>query len=96
MSITKTSGAPPWWRQITRPQWAALVDTSLGWDYQYPAATASRLSTFKNEMRGSGPPCLHDDPIDRPAEVFAGTSTIYIGQRIPRTCCCRSSLRSSS
>jgi MFS family permease len=31
MSITKSSGALPWWRQITRPQWTALGGTTLGW-----------------------------------------------------------------
>jgi uncharacterized protein len=56
--------------------------TVQGHDYEYPGATTSRLSNFKNDMRGCGP-FLHDDLIDRPAHVFRGTSTIYTGPEHP-------------
>ena len=49
-----------------------------GSDYEYPKAGGDRLATFKNELRGSGP-FLHDDPVDRPPEVFAGTVTLHAG-----------------
>lgn len=44
----------------------------------YPGPTGGRLSNFKNEMRGSGP-FLHNDPRDRPADVFGGKVTLYTG-----------------
>ncbi len=54
----------------------ALALTVHGSDYVYPGASGGRLSNFKNEMRGSGP-FLHDDPDDRPPEVFGGTNTLH-------------------
>jgi predicted acyl esterase len=53
-----------------------------GRDYEYPHATGARLSNFKNELRGCGP-FLHDDPADRPAEVFGGETTLHIGPDQP-------------
>jgi hypothetical protein len=49
-----------------------------GCDYEYPQAGGERLTTFRNELRGSGP-FLHDDPHDRPPDVFGGTVTIHTG-----------------
>ena len=43
-----------------------------------PAQTGERLSNFKNELTGCGP-FLHDDPDDRPAEVFENEVTVTIG-----------------
>lgn len=54
----------------------------LGRDYEYAASTGARLSNFANELRGSGP-FLHDDPRDRPAAVFAGTTTLHVGGAHP-------------
>jgi uncharacterized protein len=47
-------------------------------DYEWQHSTGARLSNFKNELRGCGP-FLHDDPRDRPAEVFGGRNTLYTG-----------------
>jgi hypothetical protein len=47
-----------------------------GKDYEYPGASGGRLSNFKNEMRGCGP-FLHDDPRDRPPEIFGGKTTLH-------------------
>ncbi len=35
-----------------------------------------KLSNFKNELKGCGP-FLHDDPRDRPKELFGGTTTLH-------------------
>jgi hypothetical protein len=36
------------------------------------------LSNFKNELTGCGP-FLHDDPRDRPPEIFGGTTSLHFG-----------------
>ncbi len=41
--------------------------------------TGLRLSNFKNELKGCGP-FRHDDPRDRPLEVFGGTTTVHFGR----------------
>ncbi len=38
-----------------------------------------RLSNFKNEFKGCGP-FLHNDPQNRPAEIFGGTTTLHFGR----------------
>jgi predicted acyl esterase len=55
-----------------------LALTVRGRDYEYPKASGARLSNFKNELRGCGP-FLHDDPRDRPPEVFGGRTTLHLG-----------------
>jgi uncharacterized protein len=49
-----------------------------GKDYEWdgPAAT---LSNMKNPMKGCGP-FVHDDPEDRPAEIFGGKVTLHFGK----------------
>jgi predicted acyl esterase len=49
-----------------------------GKDYVYPGGSGGRLSNFKNELTGCGP-FLHDDPRDRPADLFGGTTTLHFG-----------------
>jgi predicted acyl esterase len=53
--------------------------TVRGKDYEYGGASGGKLSNFKNELTGCGP-FLHNDPIDRPPEIFAGTTTLYAGR----------------
>jgi predicted acyl esterase len=55
--------------------------TVRGKDYEYPGEPAI-LDQFKNPLRGCGP-FLHDDPIDRPADVFGGTVTLHTGPEHP-------------
>jgi predicted acyl esterase len=50
-----------------------------GKDYEYGGASGGRLSNFKNELRGCGP-FLHDDPLDRPGNVFGGVTTLHFGE----------------
>jgi len=57
-----------------------LAFTVRGRDYEWGRSTGARLSNFKNELRGCGP-FLHDDPRDRPATVFGGTTTLHFGER---------------
>ena len=52
--------------------------TIRGKDYVYPGGSGGRLSNMKNEFTGCGP-FLHDDPKDRPPEIFGGTTTIHCG-----------------
>jgi predicted acyl esterase len=49
-----------------------------GKDYVYAGESGGRLSNMKNEFTGCGP-FLHDDPRDRPADIFGGTTTIHSG-----------------
>ena len=49
--------------------------TIRGKDYEY-VTSGGKLSNFKNELRGCGP-FLHDDPRDRPAEIFSGETTLH-------------------
>ena len=52
--------------------------TVRGRDYEYAKSTGARLSNFKNELRGCEP-FLHDDPRDRPKNLFAGRTTLHMG-----------------
>ena len=70
-----------WPTSIVLPAGYRLGFTVRGSDYEYPKAGGDRLTTFRNELRGSGP-FLHDDPGDRPPEVFGGTVTIHPGSYV--------------
>jgi predicted acyl esterase len=50
-----------------------------GKDYVYGGASGGKLSNFKNELTGCGP-FLHDDPRDRPPEIFGGVTTLHFGR----------------
>jgi uncharacterized protein len=50
-----------------------------GRDYEYGGASGGKLSNFKNELKGCGP-FLHNDPLDRPADVFGGITTLHFGK----------------
>ena len=52
--------------------------TVSGKDYEYPGPSGGRIASFKNELKGCGP-FLHDDPRDRPPELFAGKTALYSG-----------------
>ncbi|MBT3930684.1 MAG: CocE/NonD family hydrolase, partial [Rhodospirillaceae bacterium] len=49
-----------------------------GCDYVYPGETNAGLSNMKNVFTGVGP-FLHDDPDNRPAEVFDNNVTVHLG-----------------
>jgi len=50
-----------------------------GKDYEYGGASGGKLSNFKNELKGCGP-FLHNDPLDRPENIFGGTTTLHFGR----------------
>jgi len=66
-----------WPTSIAVPAGWSIAMTVLGRDYESPNATGARLSNFKNELRGCGP-FLHNDPRDRPLEVFGGTTQLRL------------------
>lgn len=63
-----------WPTSVVIPAGYRIALTLRGRDYEH-AASGGFMSNFKNELRGCGP-FLHDDPVDRPASVFAGTTTL--------------------
>jgi uncharacterized protein len=70
-----------WPTSLVLPAGYRLALTIRGTDYEYPKAGGDRLTTFRNELRGSGP-FLHDDLDDRPPEVFGGTVTVHAGSYV--------------
>lgn len=58
------------------PPGSRIALTIRGRDYEYPHAKPARLSNFKNDLKGCGP-FLHDDPQDRPEDVFGGRVNLY-------------------
>ncbi|MFQ5913733.1 MAG: CocE/NonD family hydrolase [Nitrospinota bacterium] len=67
-----------WPTSIVVPAGYRIALTVRGKDYEYPGPSGGRLSNFKNELRGCGP-FLHDDPRDRPPEIFGGKNTLHVG-----------------
>jgi hypothetical protein len=65
-----------WPTSIVVPEGCRLALSVRGRDYIWQEQTGARLSNFKNELRGCGP-FLHDDPRDRPAAIFGGTTTLH-------------------
>ncbi len=67
---------------IVVPKGARIALTVRGRDYEYGGGSGGKLSNFKNELRGCGP-FLHDDPIDRPATIFGGKTTLHFDATTP-------------
>jgi hypothetical protein len=67
-----------WPTSIVVPAGYRVALTIRGKDYEYGGPSGGRLSNFKNELTGCGP-FLHDDPVDRPPGIFAGTMTLHFG-----------------
>jgi predicted acyl esterase len=68
-----------WPTSIVLPAGCRLALSIRGRDYEYPGPSGGRLSNFKNELRGCGP-FLHDDPRDRPSDIFGGTTTLHFAR----------------
>jgi predicted acyl esterase len=64
-----------WPTSIVVPAGYRIALTIRGKDYEH-ACSGGKLSHFKNELRGCGP-FLHDDPRDRPLEIFGGQTTLH-------------------
>ena len=71
-----------WPTSLVIPAGYRIALSVRGKDYECPDAKGERLSNFKNELRGCGP-FLHDDPRDRPQEIFAGETIIHVGPDQP-------------
>ena len=69
-----------WPTSIVVPAGYRIGLTIRGKDYEYEGASGGHLSNFKNELKGCGP-FLHDDPFDRPAEIFGNQVTLHAGAR---------------
>jgi predicted acyl esterase len=70
-----------WPTCIVVPAGYRVALTLRGKDYEHDGAAAT-LSNMKNPMRGCGP-FVHDDPTDRPPEIFAGKVTLHVGPQHP-------------
>jgi predicted acyl esterase len=70
-----------WPTSIIVPKDYRIALTVQGRDYEY-GGEGTRISTFTNQLKGSGP-FLHNDPRDRPPELFGGKVTIYYGENHP-------------
>ena len=68
-----------WPTSIVVPAGYRIALTIRGKDYEYGGGSGGRLSNFKNELKGCGP-FLHDDPLDRPARLFRGRTTLHFGK----------------
>jgi predicted acyl esterase len=68
-----------WPTSIALPPGHRIALTVRGKDYEYGGASGGKLSNFKNELTGCGP-FLHNDPQDRPGEIFGGVTTLHFGR----------------
>ncbi len=66
-----------WPTSIVVPAGYQIGLTLRGNDYEYEGKSGGFLSNFKNELKGCGP-FLHNDPRDRPADIFGGMTTLHI------------------
>ncbi len=66
-----------WPTCIVVPKGYRIALSVRGKDYEWQAKTGAKLSNFKNELLGCGP-FLHNDPRDRPASIFGGTTTLHL------------------
>ncbi|HTP82539.1 MAG TPA: CocE/NonD family hydrolase [Alphaproteobacteria bacterium] len=64
-----------WPTSIVVPKGYRIALSVRGKDYEYPGP-AARLSNMKNPMTGCGP-FMHDDPQDRPREIFGGRNALH-------------------
>ena len=68
-----------WPTCIVVPAGYRVALTIRGKDYEY-AGEAATLSNMKNPMKGCGP-FVHDDPADRPPQVFGGKLTLHFDRK---------------
>jgi predicted acyl esterase len=65
-----------WPTSIVVPAGYRVALTIRGKDYEYGGPSGGKLSNFKNELKGCGP-FLHDDPVDRPVDLFGGVTSLH-------------------
>ncbi|MBI2203486.1 MAG: CocE/NonD family hydrolase [Candidatus Rokubacteria bacterium] len=71
-----------WPTSIVVPAGSRIALTVRGRDYEYPGGPSVGLGTLGAVFTGVGP-FKHDDPRDRPAEIFGKTVTLHCGQGRP-------------
>ena len=67
---------------IVVPAGYRIALTVRGNDYQWQAKTGLKLSNLKNELKGCGP-FLHNEPRDRPPQIFGGRNSVHIDSSNP-------------
>ena len=68
-----------WPTCVVLPRGYRLALTVQGTDWKFPGVVnAGRLLNFGVPLTGSGP-FQHNDPVDRPADVFGGQTTVHTG-----------------
>ena len=68
-----------WPTSVVVPAGHRIALSVRGTDYEYEGdEPGTRIASFANELRGSGP-FLHDDPRDRPVDIFGGITTVNTG-----------------
>ena len=68
-----------WPSCIVVPKGYRVALSVRGKDYVYPGPVDSGLSNLKNAFTGVGP-FLHDDPNDRPVEIFDNEVTLHFSE----------------
>ncbi len=66
-----------WPTGLIIPPGYQIALTIQGRDYEWEGVGV-RYSNFKNELKGCGP-FLHDDPLDRPPDIYNGEVTVHTG-----------------
>ena len=56
----------------------ALAVRGNDYEYEGDLGDSAEIASFKNRFNGCGP-FLHNDPDDRPPEVFGGVTTLFLG-----------------
>jgi predicted acyl esterase len=69
-----------WPTSIVIPAGYVVALAVRGKDYEYEGelAESAEIASFKNRFTGCGP-FLHNDPQDRPADLFGGVTTLHLG-----------------
>ena len=67
-----------WPTSVVVPAGHRIGLTIRGKDYVHAGPSGGKLSNFKNELTGCGP-FLHDDPRDRPLDIFGGVTSLHFG-----------------
>jgi len=71
-----------WPTSIVVPEGHRIALSVRGRDYEYPGGPVEGLGTLGKVFTGVGP-FRHDDPRDRPPEIFGGDVTIHTGPQMP-------------
>jgi hypothetical protein len=69
-----------WPTSIVIPAGYVVALAVRGKDYEHEGELAefAEIASFKNRFTGCGP-FLHNDPQDRPADLFGGVTTLHLG-----------------